>query len=324
MNVVFASDNNYAEVVGVALISLLEHHRDVSDMHIYILENQISSENKKRINGIFEKYTCEGSFIPLPDLNRLAGIEIDAQRWSLSTFSRLFMGSLLPDYVDRVIYLDCDILVLDSLKELWETPLLGNLAGGVADCISNGHKANIGLKGTDIYINAGVLLLDLKRWRTGGYENKCVQYISQRKGKIPYVDQGVLNHVLNGKILQIPPRYNLYAALYDFSYENLIRYRKPNFFYTKEEIQTAKEHAAVVHFTSSFLSLRPWVAGSRHPYAEQWLQIKKQSPWRGQPLQQDCRSGLKKAYEKFYHTMPLRFSVWLSGLLHSDLLPKLR
>lgn len=121
------------------------------------------------------------------------------------------------------------------------------------------------------------------------------------------MDQGVLNHVLNGKILQISPRYNLYAALYDFSYENLIRYRKPNFFYTKEEIQTAKEHAAVVHFTSSFLSLRPWVAGSRHPYAEQWLQIKKQSPWRGATAPAGLQERLEKGIRKIlsYNAAPL-------------------
>ena len=321
MNIIYASDNNYAEILGVSVISLFENNKQEPQIKVYILDDGISEENKEKLNQIFAKYGRTGIYLQIPDLNQLAGIQIDSQRWSLSTFSRLFLNELLPQSVEKILYLDCDILVKGSLKPLWSMDMDGYVLAAVPDCISPAHKKNVDLKPNDFYINAGVLFLNMKEWRKQNVQQLCVDFIQQMNGKIPYVDQGVLNNVLKGKMKPLPLIYNVYSVLYDFSYQNLIKYRKPGNFYTQKEVEEAVKNPVVVHFTASFLSLRPWVKGSKHPFAKNWVHYKQLSPWKDTPLWEDKRSGYKKAYEAFYHAMPLPFSVWMSGMLHSTLLP---
>lgn len=93
--------------------------------------------------------------------------------FSLATYSRLFIASLLPETVDKVIYLDCDALVLDSFKEILNLDLNNYLAAGVLalNCTAEVKKA-IDLNEDDLYINAGMLLINLKRWRQENVENQ--------------------------------------------------------------------------------------------------------------------------------------------------------
>lgn len=321
MNVVYASDDNYAEILGVSLISLFENNQEAQTITVYILDDKISQKSKDKLNSIFEKYGRVGIFIAIPDLNQLAGIEIDSQRWSISTFSRLFMAELLDESVEKILYIDCDTLVESSLKELWETDLEGYSAAGVLDCMSKGHKKNVGLAPDESYINAGILLINLKDWREQGMQKKFIEFIVRYGGKTPYVDQGVINGVLSSSIRILPPQYNTMTVFYDFTYQNMLRYRKPNAYYSEEEIEQAVKNPVIVHFTSSFLSLRPWIQGSSHPQTAQWLRYKALSPWKEVPAREDRRGKLKRAYERFYHIMPLGFSVWVSSLLHSTFLP---
>ncbi|PWL71984.1 MAG: glycosyltransferase family 8 protein [Clostridiales bacterium] len=321
MNIVYASDNNYAEILGVSLVSLFENNKDADKIDVYILEDHISEQSKQQLNSVFSKYGRTGIFIPIPDLSQKVGIEVDSQRWSMSTFSRLFLAELLPEGIEKALYLDCDTIVTDTLRPLWETDLDDYAIAGAEDCISKGHKKNIGLAEDDIYLQAGILLINLKYWRENGVQLKFMDFIVKYHGKTPYVDQGVINGVLSRKVLPFDIRYNAYTVLFDFSYPQLLKYRKPHNFYTKQQVETAKKSPAIVHFSASFLSLRPWIQGSTHPYTGEWLRFKDMSPWKDSPLWEDRRSGLKKTYEKFYKAMPQSFSVWLSGLLHSDLFP---
>jgi hypothetical protein len=104
---------------------------------------------------------------------------------------------------------------------------------------------------------------------------------------------------------------------YDFTYENMLIYRKPPFYYDKEEIETAREHPAIIHFTTSFLSRRAWIEGSRHPYAKKWLDYKEISPWREEAIRKNTPKWWGKAYIKFYKILPDKLSVWVSGLLQA-------
>ncbi|MGI5895439.1 MAG: glycosyltransferase family 8 protein [Oscillospiraceae bacterium] len=324
MNIVYASDNNYAEILGVSLVSLFENNKQEPEMTVYILDDHISEGSKEKLNDIFAQYGRKGVFLSIPDLNRLAGIQINSQRWSLSAFSRLFLSELLPKSVEKILYLDCDLLIECPLKQLWCTNIENYVLAAVSDCISPANKKNIGLDVSDMYINTGVLFINMNEWRKQNVQRLCIEFIQQMNGKIPYVDQGVLNNVLKGKMKELPLRYNAYTVLYDFSYQNLIKYRKPLNFYKQRDVEEAVKQPAIVHFTASFLSLRPWIKGSSHPYVGEWLRFKAMTPWRDLPLWEDNRSGYKKAYEKFYRTMPQPFSVWLSGLLHSKIVPLIR
>ena len=165
MNCVFSSDDNFADILGCALISLFENNREQETIEVYILDGGISEGNKRKLESIFQQYERMVHFIEVPDISQLTGEAVTSGRWPISTFARILIDSLLPKEVKRVLYLDCDILVLGSLKDLWEMDLKDKTAAGVMDCLSNQRKQNAGINGEDSYINAGVMLIDMDKWQ---------------------------------------------------------------------------------------------------------------------------------------------------------------
>ena len=122
----------------------------------------LSADNQNRLEEIAARYGRELVFVEMGDLKDRIGFQADTGGYDISIMSRLFMGEMLPDCVKRVLYLDCDTVVLASLKKLWQTDLKGRLFGAVMEpTIYPAVKASIGLGKEDPYFNSGVLLIDL-------------------------------------------------------------------------------------------------------------------------------------------------------------------
>lgn len=325
MNIVYAADDNFAEILGISMISLFENNKDCKEITVFVLDDGIKNDSKEKLNFVAKKYVRKIKFYSIPNLSELAGVEIKTnERWSLSTFSRLFLEKILPDEIDKVLYLDCDILVNNSLEKLYDTNLGEYYCGGVSDCISKQHKIIIGLNPQDIYINAGVLLISLKKWRDSNACDKFISFINRYNGDTPYVDQGVINGTLSKKIMRLDLKNNAYTALFDFTYKDLLTFRKPVKYYSEMEVEQAKANPVIVHFTTSFLSLRPWVKGCKHPFVNKWLKYKKMSPWADVPLRNDNRSLKKRIAVEIYKFLPNVLAVAIAGWLHAVLYPKQR
>lgn len=318
MHVVYASDDGFAEIMGVSIVSLYENNRDMSEVAVYILDSGISEENKVRLNSISEKYSR-----PLPvwikatNISDKLNMKVEVDRGSLSQYARLFVSSVLPAELERVLYLDCDIIINRSLSGLWTLDMKGKTIAALKDAFSVKYRPNIGLKGKDIMFNSGVMLIDLKKWKAQKVEDRLLKFIADRRGVIQQGDQGALNAVLSHDTYCFDPCYNSQTVFYDFSYKEMMIYRDPPEYYSEQEIKNAVENPAVIHYTTSFMSERPWIRGCRHRYTNKWLHYKKLSPWVDKPLWEPKKqSGVKKLYTGFIKAMPRGFAVWLSGMLH--------
>ena len=162
MNVVYSSSDSYSPIAGVSILSLLHNNKDAEQINIYMIDNNISNENKQRFMDMVTQYGRNIVFIPQPDLNKQLDIQIDVGRWNISTFFRLFLCTILPKDIDRCLYLDCDTIIRHSLKELWEMDLEGKIVGSADDCRSDRYKTELGLSPDSTYTNNGVMLIDLK------------------------------------------------------------------------------------------------------------------------------------------------------------------
>ncbi|MCD7804173.1 MAG: hypothetical protein LUH03_03340 [Oscillospiraceae bacterium] len=220
--------------------------------------------------------------------------------------------------------MDCDLLIRDDLFELYNTDISNYSAAGVSDYLSTYYRTSFGMKKDDIYINSGVMLINLKYWRDEQLSDKFLQFSESQGNKLPYAEQGMVNGVLTSTIKLLPLQYNSYTAIFDFNYDELLRYRKPKNYYSREQVEEAKNSPTIVHFTTSFASLRPWVEGSKHPYDSEWLKYKAISPWADEPLRKDNRSKKKKIFLSIFNFLPRRVAVNLAGLLHSVLVSVLR
>jgi lipopolysaccharide biosynthesis glycosyltransferase len=241
------------------------------DANIYILDCGIEEANKQKI---LELCSGKNAVFFVDAKKTLDGLDYDLNldRGSIASYARLFIGSMLPETVDKVIYLDSDTIVRDSLKELFTISIEPFILGGVRDSFSVLNKKVFGIKKGELFINAGVLLIDLYKWRKEGVEEKIYKLLDKKK-KIFQGDQGVINTIFHGNVKELPLKYDVMSYLYDFTYEEMMTYRKPDNYYDKDVVAEASLNPIIVHFSSSFASERPWnTYKNENPFYDEWKQ----------------------------------------------------
>ncbi len=320
LHVVYASDDKFAEILGVSLTSLYENNKGMEEINIYILDGGISSKNKKRIESLSKQYNRSSvQWIEAKDISEELQMEVAIDRGSLSQYARLFVSSLLPSGFKRILYLDCDIVITQPLDELWNLDMHGKTIAALRDAFSKWYRMNIDLKKHDVMFNSGVMLIDLEKWKKQKVEEKLMKFIREKKGRIQQSDQGALNAVLSHDTYCFEPKFNSVTIFYDFNYKEMMIYRRPpKGFYTKRQIEEARLHPVIVHFTTSFLSRRPWVEGCQHMHLDQWNKYKAMSPWRDEPLWKYAKyKGLHGMYIRIANKLPRTLVIWFSGILQA-------
>lgn len=316
-HIVYGSDDKFAEILGVSLVSLYENSKDMSEICVYILDSGISLENKKKLDSIPKKYGRKSlEYIVAKNISKELNIDVEIDRGSLSQYARLFVSSLLPQELERVLYLDCDIIINKSIKNLWTIDMHGKTIAALMDAFSKYYRSNIELQPNDIMFNSGVMLIDLNRWKEQKVEKHLMEFIIKHNGKIQQGDQGVLNSILSKDTYCFEPRFNSVTIFYDFTYEEMMTYRKPPKFYSKDEIKLAVDEPVIIHFTTSFLSRRPWIEGCEHQYLDKWLKYKNLSPWKDEPLWKYISpKGIKGIYIKLINNLPRNIMIGISSIL---------
>ena len=243
-HIVYASDDGFAEILGVSLVSLFENSGDMKEIRVYILDSGISKHNRERIEEVCARYQRSlPVWLKARNITEELGMRVAADRGSLSQFARLFVASDLPGGLERVLYLDCDIIFCQSVSLLWDLDMNGKTIAALNDAFSRQYRANINLEPEDVMFNSGVMLIDLNCWKRQKVEERLLKFIAMKQGRIQQCDQGALNAVLSHDVYCFNPRFNSVTIFYDFTYHELYVYRKPaGKYYTEAEIKEATEH----------------------------------------------------------------------------------
>lgn len=326
MNVVYSSSDLFSEIAATSIYSLLKNN-SYNKIHIYVIDNNIGDEHKKKLYKIVERFGASISFFPLPDISRIIGRKIEVGRWNISTFGRCFLPSILPNTVDKLLFIDADTIVRSSLENLYFSNMNGKAVLGVDDCRSGNYRTNIDLDFDAPYINCGFMMVDLAMWRKLNIEKEFVDFINNKNGDITYMDQGVINGVLGKHNLVglIPPKYNCQRLYFDFCFNDFIRIRKPAFSYDKADYESAISNPTIVHFTTCFISgTRPWNKNDKHPYKQEFLGYRKEIDWNEFSFWPDNRKLGKKAMTVICNIMPKALMISIISFIHTDLYPLVR
>lgn len=323
IDIVYCTDEKFVPVCAASITSVLENQGEES-ITFYIIDNHISQSSRKLFRNILQKYprnTIE--FEPFPDLNRLFdfGLRYEKEHVSISAFGRLFVSSVLPEKLGRIIYLDCDTIVLGSLRQLYSYEMNDKIIGGVDDCKSIRYRQVLGLNSEDNYINSGVLLIDMEGWRKEKCERKIMTFIERHRGKIHFEDQGVINGALNGYIGLLPMQYNVMSHNFDMSFVELMAYRKPLYSYTREMIEYAKNNPVIIHYTTSFLTYgRVWNGNCNHKRKAVFDEYaKKAGVYEKFEIYIDPLK--KRMKSKIIQKLPRAFVITLAGFVHEWIEP---
>lgn len=297
MNVVYHSSDFFAPTLGVSMASLFENNKEAQEINVYIIENGIAEENRKKLMSLGDDYGRNIAFIPMPDINaqKRLGLKKVKNKWMFDSFCRLYLADLLPDTVHRVLYLDCDILIVAPLFDLWHVDLKGCSAGAVADALPRQYYSLLSIVDQAHYCNSGVILFDLDRLRAHSYDDEIRRYIQEHDGYVFFMEQTVFNAVWKNDICLLPARYNLMSIMTSLSYDQILMLRKPVAFHMREEISAALEAPCIFHMTSAFFEVnRPWIQNTTSSLKNVFLQYQRLTPWKDIGLSSDTRSLRKK------------------------------
>lgn len=281
MNVIYSSDDNYARHAGISITSLYDHNQDMEEIHVYLIDDGISEENHHRLDDIARKYGREIHYVPFAPFKKKLTLN---NKWELpiSAYARLFVEEMVPETVERLLYLDCDTIISDSLRDLWKTDLQGKTIGAVEDVASCVFQPETDSPEPYRYFCSGVILIDMKKWRESHALDRMLCYLDNRQGQVRHHDQTILNGVFWKDCYMLHPRYDALTPTFMMSYENLRAYFKLwDRYYTKQEIRESVKHPAIIHYTSSNVG-RPW-ENSKHPKAKVYQKYWKESAWKDAP-----------------------------------------
>lgn len=242
INLFVAIDESYAQHCCVMLVSLLENNPDMAfDCHI--LTDSLSERSRSRLESVAKRHADCRLDVHIVDDADFRDLKLNIPHVSRHTYYRYAIADLFPQ-LGKALYLDVDLVVRGSLAELWSTDLTGFLCAGVRDLwIDRIHyKPEIGFGLDELYVNAGVLLLNLAEMRREGLFRQLCDKTVELEGRIRFQDQDVINIVCRGRILELPERFN-------FASENVKAHSE------------RRAGAVVIHYTGS---RKPWSVARCH------------------------------------------------------------
>jgi lipopolysaccharide biosynthesis glycosyltransferase len=246
-------------------------HRGAMDVHVHFLHGaDIGADERRLVGEMVEAGGGEISFLRVGD-ERVEGL------WThpllpASAWYNVFLPDLLPD-LDRVLYIDGDAIVLDSLEPLWETDLSGHFLGAVTNVLQENHFHRIedlGLPGPEVYFNAGVMLMNLAELRRGEGTRAVVEWARANPDKIRWPPQDALNVALGSGRLRLHPRWNCMNSVVTFPWSAEL--------FGAEAVEEARSNPAIRHFEGPGPN-KPWHYLADAESRELYLRHRRRTPW---------------------------------------------
>ena len=214
-------DSHYL-VLLAALIKSIEINKLAQEkLHFYVVEKGISHPEKQKLLESVNLKHIRVTWLKMRDVIPVGmKLPLDKSSYPLNIYIRLFVPFFVPEGVEKVLYLDVDMLVLNDITKIFEIELGDNLVGAVADPriqtfdnpwggVSNYRE--LGISGDTRYFNTGLLLLNIPLWKEHRITEKIIECIEQNAWVAKYPDQYGLNVILAKKWLEISPLWNHFA-----------------------------------------------------------------------------------------------------------------
>ncbi len=223
MNILVTVDDHYVRPLRIMLASLFQHEKQPLD--IYLMHSNVSQENLDLLASHIRQLGGErGRFrsVPVQD-SMFQGAPI-THYFTKEMYYRVLCGELLPKTLDRVLYLDPDMIIRSSIQHFYDMDFSGKTLIGVSDMPTfggeaYGRKEKCGLSAEDVYVNSGVLLFDMKKMRDEFVLKDFFDHIEQNRDQLEFPDQDMINIFFRGKIGVVSEMYNyssFYSCMSDF------------------------------------------------------------------------------------------------------------
>ena len=246
-NILVTLDRNYLPVLRVMLHSLSQSDPE-GEFTVYAVHNSLTEQDLQRLHTLFPRVHPVSVMVPE---GLLAGAPV-SDRYPTEMYYRLFAAHYLPQQLDRILYLDPDLVVLNSLRKLYEIDFGDNLFAAASHIESRAfrdlNRLRLNLPEQTSYINSGVMMMNLKLLRNESTQ-EVIDYINEHKNALLLPDQDVLNALYAGRIIELDPMiYNLGDKY--FYFKNVKLPREERF-----DLEWVRRNTVVVHY---YGRNKPW------------------------------------------------------------------
>lgn len=269
-----SADAKYLPHVSAMLHSALLHTQG-QPVRVWLLHGgELPADGVEKVEKVVQDFGGQLELLPVAD-DLMVGFP--TAKFHYSCWYRILLADLLPD-LDRILYLDCDIIVTDDLEPLWQTDLEGRIFGGCVNPLYGPMKRavrDMGITEHLDYLNSGVLLLDLPKMREANLSERLREYaVDHPDNACP--EQDALSVVFRGQWKRLHPRWNVQTALFDLPPRKLP--------HTEAEVKEAVNVPAVIHFNGPF---KPWHVHCTHSLRSLYFTHLRSTPWPEEPLGYD-------------------------------------
>lgn len=211
-HILFTADQKYAVRLPVVIKSIHTVHPGVL-FHIHLIGDDLSDELKRDLDAFCHRCQYGFSYYAAPDT-----LFLDApvnKYYSKAMYYRILAPLILPASIDRMLYLDPDILVINPLLPLWEQDMTDRLFAAASHTEEEGIVDNINrlrLQTSSIYYNTGVLMMNLNLCRQSISPDQVFDFIEKNGHKLLLPDQDVFNALYGDRTIQIPDEVWNYDA----------------------------------------------------------------------------------------------------------------
>lgn len=284
MNFAIATDKNFI-MQACVLIKSIEFTQK-SKSKIFILHDDLNENDKSLIISQFNSEIIEIVFfyVKLDNFNFHTENKVHLSK---ATYFRLYLHKLLPPEIDRILYLDCDMIVLDNLENLYNIDFHDKPCAVVIDMFNNCEEIynRLNYQQDSGYFNAGMILINLPIWKKEEISEKALSFIQSHPKKCLAHDQDALNKALSGNFIISSVRYNMQLDFFR-DYSNLI----VNKIYY-QDINHSIKKPAIIHFTGP---TKPWYKNCLHPYKNHWKLFLSKTFWSNYKFEYKFESTIKK------------------------------
>lgn len=272
INIVLATDDKFVQHCCVVIASVLANNKDVS---FFIFTEGLKHVNEDKLKELAKKMGGNLT-ICLMDSEVVSQFPMPSymsSHISIATYYRLFVERVLPRSIDRVIYMDCDMVVRGSLLPLWGTDISGKAIAAVYQynewAIKNHSFERLSYDVKYGYFNAGLLLINLSYWREHHVTEKLMLFIKENYSLIHSHDQDVLNAVLYQHVQPLSYTWNFLPS---FLNKKSVSY-PDNVDYSYDV-----SNPVVIHYV---YKPKPWQHECKHPFKDEYFKYLDMTEYKG-------------------------------------------
>lgn len=288
MFVSYSTSDEFSIHTGISMISLFENNKEEDSIVVFVLDLGIKEDNRNKLLNIAEKYSRKIEFLKIDDakIQAFLGRSIPYHYGSLATYARLCATFLYPDYVNRIMYIDSDMIVCKSLHDVYALDMGNKIVAAVPekkeiDYLAGGslEEAMI-VEKSPLYFNAGFLIIDIDNWKKLDFD-EAVRESAQSLREFVNKDQSILNFAItDNQFYRLPFKYNY--PMHRYPRYLIKQWGKKAFPLTLDEVVDADKDPAIVHYKG--IQSRPWYKENTSCMAEYYYRYKAMSPYADVPL----------------------------------------